>query len=163
MSSPDTKNASENAPKNARNRSATVTVAAPPATVFAIVADPRQHARIDGSGTVREAVSGPDRLELGSRFGMSMKMGAPYRISNKVVEHEPDRLIAWRHVGLHRWRYELTPTADGGTEVTETWDLSHYPAPLRALLSGLFGERTQAAIDATLVKLKAAAEADAAA
>ena len=161
MSSPDTKNASENAPKNARNRSATVTVAAPPATVFAIVADPRQHARIDGSGTVREAVSGPDRLELGSRFGMSMKMGAPYRISNKVVEHEPDRLIAWRHVGLHRWRYELTPTADGGTEVTETWDLSHYPAPLRALLSGLFGERTQAAIDATLVKLKAAAEADA--
>lgn len=163
MSSPDTKNAPENARKNARNRSATVTVAAPPATVFAIVADPRQHARIDGSGTVREAVSGPDRLELGSRFGMSMKMGAPYRISNKVVEHEPDRLIAWRHVGLHRWRYELTPTADGGTEVTETWDLSHYPAPLRALLSGLFGERTQAAIDATLVKLKAAAEADAAA
>jgi uncharacterized protein YndB with AHSA1/START domain len=155
MSSPDA--------KTSRNRSASVTVAAPPATVFAIVADPRQHPRIDGSGTVRDAVSGPDRLELGSRFGMSMKMGAPYRISNKVVEHEPDRLIAWRHVGLHRWRYELTPTADGGTEVTETWDLSHYPAPLRALLSGLFGEKTQAAIDATLVKLKAAAEADAAA
>jgi uncharacterized protein YndB with AHSA1/START domain len=155
MSSPDA--------KSSRNRSASVTVAAPPATVFAIVADPRQHPRIDGSGTVRDAVSGPDRLELGSRFGMSMKMGAPYRISNKVVEHEPDRLIAWRHVGLHRWRYELTPTADGGTEVTETWDLSHYPAPLRALLSGLFGEKTQAAIDATLVKLKAAAEADAAA
>ena len=159
MSSPD----AQNEPKNAKNRSATVTVAAPPATVFAIVADPRQHPRIDGSGTVRDAVSGPDRLELGSRFGMSMKMGAPYRISNKVVEHEPDRLIAWRHVGLHRWRYELTPTADGGTEVTETWDLSHYPAPLRALLSGLFGEKTQAAIDATLVKLKSAAEADAAA
>lgn len=159
MSSPDAKNA----PKNAKNRSATVTVGAPPATVFAIVADPRQHPRIDGSGTVRDAVSGPDRLELGSRFGMSMKMGAPYRISNRVVEHEPDRLIAWRHVGLHRWRYELTPTADGGTEVTETWDLSHYPAPLRALLSGLLGEKTQAAIDATLVKLKAAAEADAAA
>ena len=155
MSSPDA--------KTSRNRSASVTVAAPPATVFAIVADPRQHPRIDGSGTVRDAVSGPDRLELGSRFGMSMKMGAPYLISNKVVEHEPDRLIAWRHVGLHRWRYELTPTADGGTEVTETWDLSHYPAPLRALLSGLFGEKTQAAIDATLVKLKAAAEADAAA
>jgi uncharacterized protein YndB with AHSA1/START domain len=159
MSSPD----AQSSPKTEKNRSATVTVAAPPATVFAIVADPRQHPRIDGSGTVRDAVSGPERLELGSRFGMSMKMGAPYRISNKVVEHEPDRLIAWRHAGLHRWRYELTPTADGGTEVTETWDLSHYPAPLRALLSGMFGEKTQAAIDATLVKLKAAAEADAAA
>lgn len=154
MASPDA--------KTSKNRSATVTVAAPPATVFAIVADPRQHSRIDGSGTVRDAVSGPDRLELGSTFGMSMKMGAPYRIKNKVVEHEADRLIAWRHAGLHRWRYELSPTADGGTEVTETWDLSHYPAPGRALLSSLFGDKTQQAIEATLVKLKAAAEADAA-
>lgn len=157
--------ASPDAPAHSRaskNRSATVTVAAPPATVFAIVADPRQHSRIDGSGTVRDAVSGPDRLELGSTFGMSMKMRAPYRIKNKVVEHEPDRLIAWRHAGLHRWRYELAPTAGGGTEVTETWDLSHYPAPGRALLSTLFGDKTQQAIEQTLVKLKAAAEADAA-
>lgn len=158
MASPDTKSSA----RTSQNRSATTTVAAPPATVFAIVADPRQHSRIDGSGTVRDAVSGPDRLELGSRFGMSMKMGAPYRISNKVVEFETDRLIAWRHAGLHRWRYELTPTADGGTEVTETWDLSHYPTPGRALLSTLFGDKTQKAIEATLVKLKAAAEADAA-
>lgn len=150
------------AAKSSQNRSATATVAAPPATVFAIVADPRQHSRIDGSGTVRDAVSGPDRLELGSTFGMSMKMGAPYRIKNKVVEHETDRLIAWRHAGLHRWRYELAPTPDGGTEVTETWDLSHYPAPGRALLSTLFGARTQQAIEQTLVKLKAAAESDAA-
>lgn len=158
MTSPDTARTG----RNGKNRSATVTVAAPPATVFAIVADPRQHSRIDGSGTVRDAVSGPDRLELGSTFGMSMRMGAPYRIRNKVVEHEADRLIAWRHAGLHRWRYELRPTADGGTEVTETWDLSHYPAPGRAVLSTLFGDKTQKAIEATLVKLKAAAEADAA-
>lgn len=153
MSSPDG--------ASAKNQSASVTVAAPPATVFAIVADPRQHTRIDGSGTVRASVSGPARLELGSTFSMSMKMGAPYKISNKVVEFEPDRLIAWRHVGLHRWRYELRPTADGGTEVTETWDLSHYPAPIRAVLSGLFGTKTKAAIEATLPKLKAAAEDDA--
>ncbi len=37
----------------ATNVSASTTVAAPPATVFAILADPRQHPRIDGSGTVR--------------------------------------------------------------------------------------------------------------
>ena len=154
MSSPDA---------SSKNRSASITVAAPPATVFAIVSDPRQHARIDGSGTVRASVSGPDRLELGSTFGMSMKMGAPYRIRNKVVEHQPDRLIAWRHVGLHRWRYELAPTPDGGTEVTETWDLSHYPAPVRALLSRMYGDKTQHAIEQTLPKLKAAAEADASA
>jgi len=146
-----------------RNPGATASthVEAPPAAVFAIVSDPRQHSRIDGSGTVRGVVSGPDRLELGSRFGMDMKMGAPYEIRNTVVEHEPDRLIAWRHVGLHRWRYELEPTATG-TTVTETWDLTHYPLPLRAALDALFGSRTRAAITETLVRLKAAAEADAA-
>ncbi|WP_148616279.1 SRPBCC family protein [Nocardioides rubriscoriae] len=148
--------------KSAKNRSATTTVAAPPATVFAILADPRQHPRIDGSGTVTGSISGPERLELGSEFGMTMKQGAPYKIKNRVVEYEPDRLIAWRHMGQHRWRYELTPTADGGTEVTETWDLSHYPAIGRSALSALFGSKTQQAIEATLVKLKQAAEADAA-
>ncbi|MFB9314369.1 SRPBCC family protein [Nocardioides plantarum] len=148
--------------RTSKNRSATTTIAAPAAVVFAILADPRQHARIDGSGNVRDAVDGPERLVLGSRFAMGMKKGASYQTKNTVVEYDADRLIAWRHVGLHRWRYELAPTADGGTEVTETWDLSHYPAPGRLALSALFGTATQQAVEATLVKLKAAAEADAA-
>jgi len=138
-----------------------LTVQAPPATVFAILSDPRQHPRIDGSGTVQGTVSGPDRLVLGSEFGMSMKQGAPYKITNKVVEYDEDRLIAWRHKGLHRWRYELEPTGDGGTRVTETWDITRYPAPVRAVFRALFAKRTQAAIEATLPKLKDAAEADA--
>jgi uncharacterized protein YndB with AHSA1/START domain len=140
-----------------------IVVDAPASTVFSILSDPRQHQRIDGSGTLRGVVSGPDRLELGSRFGMDMKQGAPYKITNRVVEHEPDRLIAWRHVGLHRWRYELVPTNGGAsTKVTETWDVSAYPAPLRLLLDAIFGTRTQRAVDATLVRLKQAAESDAA-
>lgn len=146
-----------------KSRSASTTIAAPPATVFAILSDPRQHPRIDGSGTVRASISGPERLELGSEFGMDMKQGGKYKIKNRVVEYEPDALIAWRHVGTHRWRYELTPTADGDTAVTETWDLTRCVLPLRLGLSALFGTRTQKALDATMVKLKAAAEADAAA
>jgi uncharacterized protein YndB with AHSA1/START domain len=142
--------------------SASTTIDAPPSAVFAILADPRQHPRIDGSGTVQGTVSGPERLTLGSEFGMDMKMGAAYKIKNKVVEYDEDRLIAWRHKGLHRWRYELTPTADGGTEVTESWDLSRYPLPLRLGLSAALAGQTQKAIDGTLVKLKQAAEADAA-
>lgn len=147
---------------SASNVSASTTIAAPPEVVFAILADPRQHPRIDGSGTVRGVVSGPDRLELGSKFGMSMKIGAPYRIKNTVVEFEPDRLIAWRHLGTHRWRYELTPTADGGTEVTETWDVSHCNGPTRWALGALGYPKTHArSIEATLANLEAAAEADA--
>ena len=145
-----------------KSRSASTTVAAPAEVVFAILTDPRQHPRIDGSGTVKDSISGPERLELGSEFGMGMKQGAGYKIKNRVVEFEPDRLIAWRHMGKHRWRYELAPTADGGTAVTETWDLSHYGPIGRAALSALFGSKTQTALEATLVKLKAAAEQDSA-
>lgn len=142
--------------------SASTTIAAPADVVFAILADPRQHARIDGSGTVLGVAEGPDRLELGSKFAMKMKMGAKYQTPNTVVEFEPDRLIAWKHFAPHRWRYELTPTADGGTEVTETWDISRYPVGARQLLSRMYAVKTQAGIEQTLVKLKEAAEADAA-
>ncbi|MCW2783802.1 MAG: Polyketide cyclase / dehydrase and lipid transport [Marmoricola sp.] len=145
------------------NETARTTIAAPASKIFAILADPRQHPLIDGSGTVRDSISGPEKLELGSKFGMNMKQGAPYRIKNKVVEFEQDKLIAWRHLGKHRWRYELTPTADGGTDVVETWDLSHLGGLGQRVLHSLFGERTAAALPATLVKLKAAAEADASA
>ena len=143
---------------------ASTTIAAPPAVVFAILADPRQHSRIDGSGSVRGSVSGPERLERGAEFGMDMKLfGLPYKISNRVVEFEDGRLIAWRHFGGHRWRYELTPV-DGGTEVSETFDFSMYPFVGATLirLAG-FPERNRRGIVETLVRLKAAAEADAAA
>jgi hypothetical protein len=146
----------------ASNVSRSITVAAPAATVFAILADPRQHPRIDGSGTVRGTLSGPDRLELGSKFGMSMRIGAPYRIRNTVVEHEPDRLIAWRHFGTHRWRYELEPLDDGRTRVTETWDVSRCNAPTRWVLGALGYPKVHArSIERTLDNLRAAAEADA--
>jgi uncharacterized protein YndB with AHSA1/START domain len=143
--------------------SASTTVAAPPHVVFAIVADPRQHPRIDGSGSVRAVVTGPERLSRGATFGVSMRLfGVPYRISNRVVEFEPDRLVAWRHFGAHRWRYTLEPAADGGTEVTETFDYSRYRPWAAAALRALgFPERNRAGIVGTLVRLKAAAEADA--
>ena len=94
--------------------SESTTIDAPPAVVFAIVADPRQHPRIDGSGSVQGIITGPERLEKGATFGVSMRLfGLPYTIRNRVVEFEQDRLIAWKHFGPHRWRYELAPTDDG--------------------------------------------------
>ena len=140
---------------------ASAVIAAPPSTIFAILADPRQHQRIDGSGTVTGHATGPERLSLGAQFGMGMKQGAPYKTRNKVVEFEEDRLIAWRHIGAHRWRYELAPV-DGGTRVTESWDLTHYPAFVRPVMRALFGTKTQRAVDETLVRLAKAAAEDAA-
>ena len=143
------------------NASASTIIDACPATIFAILTDPRQHSRIDGSGTVTGSVSGDTQLTLGSEFRMDMKMGAPYKINNKVVEFEAGRLIAWRHMGLHRWRYELVPSGADQTVVTETWDVSAYPRVIATLLSKAFRRRTQLAVDQTLVRLKDAAESDA--
>ena len=145
-----------------RQVSESESIAAPPEVVFSIIADPRQHPRIDGSGSVRGTVTGPERLSRGATFGMNMRLfGVRYRISNRVVEFEENRLIAWRHFGGHRWRYQLEPT-NGGTRVTETFDYSRYDPPRSRLIEKLrFPERNRQGIRETLVRLKAAAESDA--
>ena len=136
-----------------RSVSRSVVVAAPPAEVFALLADPRRHAEIDGSGTVKGVVSGPERLGPGARFGMRMRLGIPYVISNEVVEFAPDRLIAWRHLGHHVWRYELEEV-DGGTRVTETFDWAPSRTPRVLELLGV-PARNARSIDATLERLAA--------
>ena len=90
--------------------------------VFDLLADPRRHAEFDGSGSVKGSVSGPERLSLGAKFGMDMRLVVPYRIGNQVKEFDEGRRIAWAHFGGHRWRYELQPLPDGGTRITETFD-----------------------------------------
>ncbi len=140
-----------------------MTIAAAPEVVFAIIADPRQHSRIDGSGSVRDAIDGPERLSHGATFEVNMSMfGLSYKISNRVVEFEENRLIAWRHFGGHRWRYELEPV-DGGTRVTETFDYSRHGTISTAFIEAArFPSRNRHGIRETLVRLKAAAEIDAA-
>lgn len=134
-----------------------VVVDAPAERIFDIIATPSRHSEFDGSGTVRDALSGPARLERGSEFGMDMRMfGIPYRMTNRVVEFEPDRLIAWRHFGPHRWRYELEELPGGGTRVTETFDYSIRFSAFY-VLAGL-PARNAAGIEQTLPRLKDAAE-----
>lgn len=129
-------------------------IEAPAERVFDVLADPAAHALIDGSGTVRgtKAPSGT-RLSLGARFGMSMKLGVPYGISNEVVEFEEGRLIAWRHFGGHRWRWQLEPVA-GATLVTETFDWSTSRSPI-ALEVMRVPARNARSIEATLERLEA--------
>jgi uncharacterized protein YndB with AHSA1/START domain len=99
-------------------------ISALPEKIFDVLADPSQHPVIDGSGTVKHTRGDqPARLSLDAKFGMSMRLGVPYAITNTVVEFEEGRRIAWRHFGGHRWRYELEPV-DSGTRVRETYDWS---------------------------------------
>ena len=113
---------------NERQVSVSRVIDASPEAIFAILASPAGHQRIDGSGTVRGAIEGPDPLTLGDRFRMNMRMGVPYKMWSEVKEYDENRLIAWAHFGKHRWRFELEPV-DGGTEVTHTFDWSTAISP----------------------------------
>ncbi|NND73530.1 MAG: dimethyladenosine transferase [Ilumatobacter sp.] len=135
-------------------------IKASPEAIFDVLTDPAKHAEFDGSGTVQQIRGDSERLQLGSKFGMDMKMGPmPYRISSTVKEFEENRLIAWAHFGKHRWRYELEPV-DGGaaTEVTESFDWSTSPAKFAIELAG-YPKRHPANMEATLERLAELVEA----
>ena len=135
-------------------------IPAPPEKIFDLLADPRRHRDFDGSGTVREAKDTPERLSLGAKFGMSMKVGISYSMESTVIEFEDGRRIAWqsrppgsigsRFGGGRIWRYELEPV-EGGTRVRESWDISEekikaFVRPAR--------KRTIKAMDATLARIE---------
>lgn len=144
---------------NPEVKAARIEIAASPSTIFAILSDPRRHKEIDGSSTITANISGPAKLELGSKFGMKMHLGVNYRITNKVVEYRENELIAWRHLGRWVWRYELKVVGPNLTLVTETFDASNSPGLSKAWLS--FRKAypwVQLSVAKTLVRLKSASE-----
>jgi hypothetical protein len=106
---------------------ARITVDAPAQVIFDLLANPAAHQRFDGSGTVKSLVSGPERLYLGARFGMAMKIKVPYRIKNTVVAFEENKKITWCHLMKWTWCYELQAITPNQTVVTESFDASEIP------------------------------------
>jgi uncharacterized protein YndB with AHSA1/START domain len=136
-------------------------IPAPPEKIFELLVDPERHRDIDGSGTVREAKGESQKLELGSKFGMSMKMGVPYSMVSTVVEYEPNRRLAWqtrgpgpigRHVAGRIWRYELEPV-EGGTRVRESWDIRQESAVTKPVVR-LGANKTRENMEKTLARIE---------
>jgi hypothetical protein len=136
-------------------------IPAPPEVIFSLIADPSRHPDIDGSGSVRGAAESSTQLSLGSEFGMSMRLGVPYRTSNTVTEFELNRRIAWqtrprgpfgRLGGGRTWRYELEPQ-DGGTRVRETWDITTEAALMRPIVRAA-AKTTRRNMEATLARIE---------
>ena len=139
---------------------------APAHKIFRYLARPADHAAIDGSGWLR----GTDRQDslsgVGDIFEMKMFNDAlgDYTTENHVVEYEVDRRIAWEPVlkatdkpehhsrigdNAHlRWGWELTPQPEGGTRVTEFYDLSRAPEWLHEATKE--GEYWRSAMEASL-------------
>jgi uncharacterized protein YndB with AHSA1/START domain len=106
---------------------ARITIDVPAQVIFDLLANPAAHQRFDGSGTVKSPVSGPERLYLGARFGMAMKIKVPYRIKNTVVAFEENKKITWCHLMKWTWCYELQAITPNQTVVTESFDASNIP------------------------------------
>jgi uncharacterized protein YndB with AHSA1/START domain len=115
--------------------SATTTISASAETVFAVLADPSQHAAIDGTGWVREPLDGQRLTGSGQIFRVAMYHSnhpdGSYEVANQVLAFEPPRVISWKpgyvspetgklEFGGWMWRY-LGP---GKTEVTLSYDWS---------------------------------------
>jgi uncharacterized protein YndB with AHSA1/START domain len=135
-------------------------IPASPETIFDVLSDATQHSVIDGSGMHRPEA--PQRLALGTTFGMSMKMlHLPYSTVNRVVEFEMNRRIAWqtgptgfmgRLIAGRIWRYELEPV-DGGTLVRESWDITPDHQRVLLKLGDIYSGKTRRDMERTLERL----------
>jgi hypothetical protein len=122
-------------------------ICAPARDIFQVLANPARHPELDGSGSLRGAVSPTVINGVGDVFVMRMYFPhlGDYEMNNHVVEYEPDRRIGWEpEAGRghpdgsesarwgHRWSYQLTPDGPDATVVTEIYDCSRAPEEERA-------------------------------
>ncbi len=121
------------------------TVEAPAAEVFAVLAEPANHAAIDGTGWVRDSLDGESLTRTGQMFRIGMyhdnHPDGHYEMANKVIAFDQDRAIGWEpgqagddgevEFGGWTWRYDLEPAEPQQTRVTLTYDWSAVPAMLR--------------------------------
>jgi uncharacterized protein YndB with AHSA1/START domain len=106
--------------------SASREIAADPAPIFELIADPAQQPRWDGNDNLARAPEGQRVRRTGDVFTMELTRGAIRE--NHVVEFEEGRRIAWRPAEPgqrppgHLWRWELEPAGAAGTRITHTYD-----------------------------------------
>jgi hypothetical protein len=137
-------------------------IRASPEAIFDVLSDSAKHSLIDGSGMLQGSKEPDgDRLALGSKFGMGMKMGVSYSTVNRVVEYEQDRVIAWqtgpegwcgKWMGGRIWRYLLEPT-DDGTRVRESWDINPDHQKVLLRLGDIYWNKTRRDMERTLARL----------
>jgi uncharacterized protein YndB with AHSA1/START domain len=145
----------------------TTTIAAPPQTVYALIADLTRMGEWSPETTGVTWLGGATEPRLGARFRGANRNGLRrWSTICTVVAAEPGRELAWesslfgRPVAL--WRYTFEPDGNGGTKVTETSE-DQRRAVFRALggvASGVSDRKTHnvESMRVTLERLKGAAE-----
>lgn len=125
--------------------SASIRIKAPPDAVFAVLADPANHAAIDGTGWVRDPLDRELLAASGQIFRMAMyhanHPNGDYEMANRVEVFDPPHSISWMpgydpgdgnlQFGGWVWRYELAPLDKSETEVRLSYDWSAVPDAVR--------------------------------
>ena len=125
--------------------SATRVIYAPAEAIFAVLADPANHAAIDGTGWVRETVDGRPLTAPGQIFRVAMyhpnHPDGTYQMANRIQLYEPPSIISWQpgydagdgnlRFGGWTWRYDLTPGGPSNTTVMLSYDWSAVPDTVR--------------------------------
>jgi uncharacterized protein YndB with AHSA1/START domain len=146
--------------QEARISSASREIAAPPGTIFELIADPALQPRWDGNGNLAEAPAGQRVRRAGEVFTMTLTQGAVRE--NHVAEFEEGRRIAWmpaepgKQPPGHLWRWELRPLGASRTLVTCTYDWTRLTDPGRLPRARA---TTPDRLQASLSRLAALAEA----
>jgi hypothetical protein len=137
-------------------------VAADPAVIFELIAEPLNQPSWDGNDNLVEGIAGQRVHAVGDVFVMALTNGATRH--NHVVDFTEGRVIAWRPAepGVeppgHEWRWELRPVDDDHTLVVHTYDWTDLTDPARMPRA----EATTAdKLRASLDRLAEIAEADA--
>ncbi|HEX2895847.1 MAG TPA: SRPBCC family protein [Marmoricola sp.] len=143
---------------------ATIEIAAPPATVWALVSDLRNMSQWSPQ-TMKSFLRGENGL--GARFFNINRLGLlVWPTQSKVVRYQEGREIAWRVKENYTvWSLRLEPTSDGGTRVVQTREapegISDVSVNLTKVAFGgvpKFNQTLQADMIKTLTRIKAAAE-----
>ena len=146
----------------------TVHMDASPTDVWALVSDVTRIGEFSPETFEAEWLDGATGPEVGARFRGHVKRngrGPIYWSPCEVVECEPERAFAFA-VGsasrpLNTWRYELAPAEGGGTDVTESFELTGI-LPMKlywAVLGWARGKTNREGMQTTLERIKDVVEA----
>lgn len=129
-------------------------IQAPVEELFDLIANPHRHHELDGSGSVKNIVSGSERMAEGEPFKMAMHLfGMDYRSTSTPTQVRENEVVEWQVRGLQKWRWELRSLGPDATEVTETWDVRGMRLAPIFKATGFFG-RNGKGIEETLTRLQ---------
>ena len=142
-----------------------IEVAAPAERVYALVSDLPAMAAAATEFVGGKWLGGVAGASVGARFRGSNRRGfRRWSTTSTVTDAAPGRFaFEVRSFGLpvSRWQYDIEPSGSGCTVTESTWDRRPgWYRPITALGTGVRDRSTenQRNIEATLVRLKAAAE-----